>query len=231
MDNTRILVVEDDPNLGELLTNFMNAKGYDTERAHDGEEGLQMHRSQPYDFLILDVMMPKMDGFTMAKQVRQTDTNTPILFLTAKGMKEDKLEAFDIGADDYMTKPFTMEELLARVKAILNRVKPTTAKELKEFKFKPFEFNSLTQELNIKGKVTKLTTKESQLFTLLCRHANDVLDRQEALINVWGDDSYFNGRSMDVYITKLRKHLKTAKDVEIKNIHGKGFKLIAPFAS
>ena len=173
-------------------------------------------------------MMPKKDGFTLAQDIRQINADIPIIFLTAKTMKEDILEGFKIGADDYITKPFSMEELTLRIEAILRRVRGKRSKESTLYQIGRFTFDTQKQLLTIGDKQTKLTTKESELLGLLCAHANEILQRDFALKTIWIDDNYFNARSMDVYITKLRKHLKEDESIEIINIHGKGYKLIAP---
>ena len=173
-------------------------------------------------------MMPKKDGFTLAQEIRSTNPDIPIIFLTAKTMKEDILEGFKIGADDYLTKPFSMEELLLRIEAILRRVKGKKMKDVPFYKLGKFTFDTQKQTLAIGEKVTKLTTKECELLSLLCAHVNEVLERNYALKTIWVDDNYFNARSMDVYITKLRKLLKEDPNIEIINIHGKGYKLISP---
>ena len=175
-------------------------------------------------------MMPKKDGFTLAKEIRQANVQIPIIFLTAKTLKEDILEGFKIGADDYITKPFSMEELTFRIEAILRRVRGKRNKDTSVYKLGRFVFDTQKQILAIGDKQTKLTTKESELLGLLCAHANEILQRDFALKTIWIDDNYFNARSMDVYITKLRKHLKDDESIEIINIHGKGYKLITPEA-
>jgi DNA-binding response OmpR family regulator len=225
---TRILLVEDDPSLGPLLQEYLEAKGFETKLADDGKKGADLFFKGSFDLLLLDVMMPVKDGITLAKEIRVSDKNVPIIFLTAKSMKEDTIEGFGAGADDYITKPFSMEELLARVTAVLRRTNKIRSSESEEVNFKigAFQFNSEKQILQHKGIEQKLTTKESQLLRLLCVHQNDVLDRTFALKSIWQDDNYFNGRSMDVYIAKLRKYLKDDSKVEIINIHGKGFKLL-----
>lgn len=225
---TKILLMEDDPSLGPLLQEYLEAKGFETKLAEDGKKGVDMFFKGSYDLLLLDVMMPVKDGFTVAKEIRVSDKNIPIIFLTAKSMKEDTIEGFGAGADDYITKPFSMEELLARVTAVLRRTNKARAAENNEVDFKVgnYQFNSDKQILQHNGIEQKLTTKESQLLRLLCVHKNDVLDRTFALKSIWQDDNYFNGRSMDVYIAKLRKYLKDDSKVEIINIHGKGFKLL-----
>jgi two-component system, OmpR family, response regulator len=227
---TRVLLCEDDPNLGALLKEYLNAKGFETDLATDGVEGLKSFRRSTYDFVILDVMMPLKDGFTVSKEIREDDKHTPILFLTAKSMKEDTLEGFKAGGDDYITKPFSMDELLARMTAILRRTSalPDNDEEAVQFHIGKYEFNYNKQKLSLDNNDIKLTTKENELMYLLCKNKNGVMERSYALKAIWGDDNYFNGRSMDVYIAKLRKHLKEDASVEIINIHGRGFKLLAP---
>lgn len=224
----KLLVVEDDQNLGTLLVEYLRAKGYDADLRTDGHQGKSAYEQGGYDLLILDVMMPLKDGFTLAKEIRQRDTSTPIMFLTAKAMKKDTLHGFQNGADDYMTKPFSMEELLLRVSAVLRRSKGVEPKapEPEEYIVGSSTFQPRKQVLNTPLSERKLTTKENELLRLLCMNSNEVLDRSAALKAVWGDDSYFNGRSMDVYIAKLRKYLRDDPSVEIINVHGKGFRLI-----
>lgn len=225
---TKILLAEDDPNLGTLLQEYLTIKGYETTLAKDGDEALTKFVQQPYDLCIFDVMMPKKDGFTLAKEVRMSDKNTPIIFLTAKSMKEDTLQGFKLGADDYMTKPFSMEELLARLQAVLRRSQKVEEQNEKvtSFKIRGFVFDSEKQTLTHNDEVQKLTVKESQLLKLLCENMGNSVSRSFALKMVWGDDTYFNARSMDVYITKLRKFLKEEPEIQIVNVHGEGFKLM-----
>ena len=225
---TRILLVEDDPSLGTLLEEYLNAKGFETKLADDGNKGYDMFCKNTFDLLLLDVMMPHKDGITLAKEIRLNDKNVPIIFLTAKSMKEDTIEGFNAGGDDYITKPFSMEELLVRINALLRRTNKLRSQDSEEISFSigKYQFNAEKQALQINGGEQKLTTKESQLLRLLCVHKNDVMDRNFALKTIWHDDNYFNGRSMDVYIAKLRKYLKDDSKVEIINIHGKGFKLL-----
>ena len=227
-DNLKILLCEDDENLGMLLREYLAAKGYEAELCPDGDAGYKAFLKTKFDICVLDVMMPKKDGFTLAQEIRSANAEIPIIFLTAKTLKEDILEGFKIGADDYITKPFSMEELVFRLEAILRRVKGKKGKEITMYKIGDFTFDTQKQVLMIRDKVTKLTTKESELLTLLCAHVNEILERNYALKTIWIDDNYFNARSMDVYITKLRKHLKDDPSIEIINIHGKGYKLIAP---
>ena len=227
-EKVKILLCEDDENLGTLLCEYLIAKGYDAVLCPDGEAGFREFTKDKFDICILDVMMPKKDGFTLAQDIHQINSQVPIVFLTAKAQKEDVLEGFDIGADDYMTKPFSMEELVKRVEAILRRVKGKKNKENTMYKIGRFTFDTQKQLLVIGDKQTKLTTKENELLALLCSHANEILKRDDALRAIWIDNNYFNARSMDVYITKLRKHLKDDDQIEIINIHGQGYKLIVP---
>lgn len=227
-ENIKIMLCEDDENLGMLLREYLQQKGFTAELFPDGEAGYRAFTKQKYDICILDVMMPKKDGFTLAQEIRQSNADVPIIFLTAKQLKEDILEGFKIGADDYITKPFSMEELVFRVEAILRRVRGKKNKESSVYKVGNFTFDTQKQLLTIGDKQTKLTTKENELLALLCSHANEILQRDFALKTIWIDDNYFNARSMDVYITKLRKHLKDDPQIEIINIHGKGYKLIIP---
>ena len=226
MDKTRILLAEDDENLGSLLKEYLNAKGYETELFNDGNKAYRGFIKEYFDLCLLDVMMPEKDGFTLAKEIRQINSDMPILFLTAKSMKEDILEGFSIGADDYITKPFSMEELLYRIEAILRRTKQDTTRENKIFQIGQYLFDTQNQFLKKGNKKKKLTTKESELLKLLCNNMNKVLERNFTLRTIWIDDNYFNARSMDVYITKLRKYLKDDSSIQIINVHGKGFKLI-----
>lgn len=221
-----ILLAEDDENLGQLLQTFLKTKGYSVDLARNGKQAYERYADGHYDFCIFDVMMPEMDGFALAREIRQIDPKVPILFLTAKSMKEDKLEGFNTGADDYMTKPFMMEELVARITAIMRRSGVEEKEEDEAQMIGNIKYDPVSRILYLKEEQKKLTTKEGQLLNLLCKMRNDVLDRQAALRAIWGDDNYFNGRSMDVYIAKLRKLLKEDERIEIMNIHGKGFKLI-----
>ena len=227
-EKMKILLCEDDENLGMLLREYLQAKGYDTELCTDGEAGYKAFLKEKYDLCVFDVMMPKKDGFSLAKDIRQSNQEIPIIFLTAKTLKEDILEGFKIGADDYLTKPFSMEELTFRIEAVLRRVRGKKNRDRSFYKIGSFTFDTQKQILSRGSEQTKLTTKESELLSLLCAHANEILQRDFALKTIWIDDNYFNARSMDVYITKLRKHLKADESVEIINIHGKGYKLITP---
>ena len=223
-----ILLCEDDENLGMLLREYLQAKGYNAELYPDGEAGYKAFLKNKYDICVFDVMMPKKDGFTLAQEVRAANSEVPIIFLTAKTLKEDILEGFHIGADDYITKPFSMEELLLRIEAVLRRAGAKRPTEDATYKFGKFIFDTNKQTLTINGIEDKLTTKESDLLALLCANSNEILERNMALKTIWEEDSYFNARSMDVYITKLRKRLKDDPEVEIINVHGKGYKLVFP---
>ena len=225
---TRILLAEDDPNLGHLLQEYLNAKGFETVLATNGKEGFDYFRKSVFDLCLLDVMMPVKDGYTLAKEIRTMNNDIPIVFLTAKSMKEDTIEGFNVGADDYITKPFSMEELLLRLKAILRRTKGNDIDMSQtQFTVGDYKYDHTRQILDFGNRAQKLTSKEADLLRLLALHKNEILDRSLALNTIWGDDSYFNSRSMDVYIAKLRKYLKEDPTVEIMNIHGKGFRLIA----
>ncbi|MBL7953190.1 MAG: response regulator transcription factor [Flavobacteriales bacterium] len=229
MSGHKLLLVEDDHNLGNMLLEYLRAKGFEADLRVDGEQGKTAYEQGAYDLLILDVMMPFKDGFTLAREIRQKDTSTPIIFLSAKSMKQDTIQGFQSGADDYMTKPLSMEELLLRIAAVLRRAKGVEPKapEPEEYRIGDSSFDPRKQILRTPEGERKLTTKESELLRLLCANRNDVLERSAALNAVWGNDSYFNGRSMDVYIAKLRKYLREDPSVEIINVHGKGFRLIA----
>ena len=232
IEKTRILLCEDDESLGMLLREYLQAKGYEAELCSDGDAGYRAFVKEPYDICVLDVMMTKKDGFTLARDIKQSSPDTPIVFLTAKTLKEDVFEGFKIGADDYITKPFSMEELTLRIEAIMRRVHTKKQTDIDSFKMGGFTYDVKKQLLTRpNGEVKKLTTKESELLVLLYQHANDVLQRDFALKTIWVDDNYFNARSMDVYITKLRKHLADDPNVEIINVHGKGYKLVVPSPS
>lgn len=227
-EKQRILLCEDDESLGMLLREYLQAKNYDADLCLDGEQGYQAFAQKKYDLCVLDVMMPRKDGFQLAKEIREQNQEIPIIFLTAKNLKEDLFEGFKIGADDYLTKPFSMDELVCRMEAILRRSGGKKKREATFFKLGKFTFDSKRQLLTLGDRETKLTTKENELLTLLARHANEVLQREVALKTIWIDDNYFNARSMDVYITKLRKLLKDDPLVEVNNVHGKGYRLIIP---
>jgi two-component system OmpR family response regulator len=222
----KILLVEDDTNLGNLLQDSLELKNYEVTLRRNGDDGLTEFKAGKYDMCIFDVMMPKKDGFTLAKDVRKLNAGVPIIFLTAKAMKEDTIEGLKLGADDYLTKPFSMEELTLRMENIFRRLPREEEYEQEQFKIGVFDFDNVSRTLKLGDKSTKLTTKESELLKMLASHQDKILEREIALNSVWGTDSYFAGRSMDVYIAKLRKYLKEDTNVEILNVHGTGFKLL-----
>ena len=228
--NNKILIVEDDPNFGSILRDYLNLNDYKVTLAKNGIEGFEKFKSNKFDLCILDVMMPYKDGFTLAKEIREKNENIPIFFLTARSLKEDVLKGFKIGADDYLTKPFDSEVLLAKIKNILNRktfINSMNENSLKfEYEFGEFNFNSKIRELKYKNNSPiKLSPKENKLLELLVLNINDLLPRDIALNKIWRDDTYFTSRSMDVYIAKLRKYLSLDSNIEIINIHGEGFRL------
>ncbi len=233
MANDKILLVEDDQNFGDVLKSYLEMHDYDVTLATDGAMGLESYNKGQYDLCIFDVMMPKKDGFTLAKEIREKDMEMPIIFLTAKTMKDDVLQGFKIGADDYITKPFNSEELLYRIQAILKRSqqKADPRDEIKEFSIGKYHFNYplriLTYDLGGSDEEkSKLSPKEAQLLRMFAMYMNDILPRSEALTKIWGEDNYFTARSMDVFVTKLRKYLKQDENIEIVNIHGNGFQLL-----
>ncbi|MFZ1456089.1 MAG: response regulator transcription factor [Saprospiraceae bacterium] len=227
--NNKILLVEDDQNFGDVLKSYLEMHDYEVTLATDGDAGIEAFRKSHYDLCISDVMMPKKDGFNMATEIRTFNKETPIIFLTAKTLKEDVLEGFKLGADDYITKPFNSEELLFRVKAVMRRnSKPEENPEnQREFLIGDYHFDFALRILTYKpdGTSDKLSPKEAQLLRLFCFRINDVLQRSEALTKIWQDDNYFTARSMDVFITKIRKYLSKDKHIEIENIHGNGFRM------
>jgi DNA-binding response OmpR family regulator len=222
-----ILLVEDDKNLGFVITDFLGISGFKVQHAENGVTGLETFRNGKFDLCILDIMMPYKDGFTLAEEIRQIDKNVPIIFLTAKTMKEDKIKGFKLGADDYITKPFSTEELSLRIEAILRRTRQSliTTDQGIIFKIGKYDFNYSNQVLSGFGEERRLTKKEAEVLRLLCINKNKILRREIALKMIWGEDDYFMGRSMDVYITKLRKFLENDPDVNITNIHRTGFML------
>ena len=224
-EKIKVLLAEDDRNLGNILKSYLEAKGYAPKLCVNGQEAYDLFTKEQFDFCIVDVMMPIKDGFTLTREIREHDRNIPILFLTAKSLEEDKLKGFQAGADDYLTKPFSMEELLLRIEAILRR-SGHSAQGAKLLTVGSFTLDYNRQVLERKGKELRLTSKENELLRLLCENTNEVLDRSYALNKIWQDDSYFNARSMDVYIAKLRKYLREDPSVELINVHGVGFKLV-----
>ena len=232
MASHKILLVEDDQNFGDVLRSYLEMHDYDVTLAQDGEAGFNNYKQNEYDLCIFDVMMPKKDGFTLAREIREEDKEMPIIFLTAKTLKDDVVQGFKIGADDYITKPFNSEELLLRVQAILKRSqqKADPREEIKEFTIGKYHFNFplriLTFTSGEEEDTHKLSPKEAQLLRLFAINVNDILPRSEALTKIWGEDNYFTARSMDVFVTKLRKYLKRDVNIEIVNIHGNGFQLL-----
>ncbi len=229
MKKTHILLVEDDPNFGSVLRDYLMLNDFDVTLAKDGLEGFVMFKNNEYDICILDVMMPRKDGFSLAEDIRKTNTQIPIIFLTAKTMKEDVLRGYQAGADDYLTKPFDSEVLLLKIKAIFQRKDKEVLKEEEDYDFTigSFQLNSKLRQLTFKnGEPQKLSPKENKLLKMLVQHKNDLMPRELALTKIWRDDNYFTSRSMDVYIAKLRKYLSVDDKVEIINIHGEGFRLV-----
>ena len=224
-NSKRILLVEDDPSLGGVLKEYLLLKSFDVTLSEDGEKGINDYKSGVFDMAILDVMMPKKDGFTLAEEIRAIDEQIPILFLTAKSMTEDRIKGFKVGGDDYLTKPFSMEELLLRIQVALKRTQPLQYED-GIFPVGHLKFDENAQTLRGENMDQSLTTKESALLKLLVQNINQVVTRENALISIWGDDDYFKGRSMDVFIARLRKYLKNDDDIELINVHGTGFKLV-----
>lgn len=223
----KILLVEDDPNFGNVLKNYLELQGYDIHLKRDGVEGLESFMTKKYDLCILDVMMPKMDGFTLAASIRENNKQVPIIFLTAKGMKEDMLKGYRSGADDYLTKPFDTEVLLHKIEVILRRsLGISELEDQASFTVGKYHFDYKMRTISDGEQSNTLSPKEAELLRLLCMHINDLLPRQKALKLIWGDDNYFNGRSMDVFVTRLRKYLKNDPSIEINTLHGKGIRLM-----
>jgi two-component system OmpR family response regulator len=223
----KILLCEDDTNLGMVLKNYLELNDYDVTLERDGRLGLAAFQREKFDICLLDVMMPHMDGFTLAEEIRDVDADIPLFFLSAKTMKEDIISGYKLGADDYITKPFDSEVLLLKIKAILKRNEELNREsDNMEFDLGKFHFNPKLRELGLGGKTQTLSPKENELLKMLAEHKNDLLPREKALKKIWGSDTYFNGRSMDVYIAKLRKYLKDDENLEIVNIHGNGFRLV-----
>jgi len=229
-EKNKVLLVEDDTNFGQVLKNYLELNDFVVELARDGILGLAAFRREKFDICLLDVMMPNMDGFTLAEEIRNVDPDIPLFFLSAKSMKEDILSGYKLGADDYITKPFDSEILLQKIKAILKRNQELQEKQHSQIEFNigSYHFNSKLRTLEHDGKPQTLSPKENELLLMLSEYKNDLLPRDVALKRIWGSDTYFNGRSMDVYIAKLRKYLKEDTAVEIVNIHGNGFRLVAP---
>lgn len=227
---SKVLLVEDDTNFGQVLKNYLELNDFSVELARDGILGLAAFRREKFDICLLDVMMPNMDGFTLAEEIRNVDPDIPLFFLSAKSMKEDILNGYRLGADDYITKPFDSEILLQKIKAVMKRNQELQEKQHAqvEFQIGSYHFNSRLRQLTRNGVSNTLSPKENALLTMLAEYKNDLLPREAALKRIWGSDTYFNGRSMDVYIAKLRKYLRDDPNVEIVNIHGNGFRLVMP---
>ncbi len=223
----KILLVEDDLNFGNVLKNYLELNDYQVNLARDGVAGFDMYSKGGFDLIILDVMMPKLDGFSLAKQIREVDKLTPLFFLTAKGMKEDMITGYRVGADDFLTKPFDTDVLLYKMQTILKRSMGLSELEGRDnFDIGIYHFDYKLRTITTHGESESLSPKEAELLRLLCIHENDLLPRSKALKLIWGEDTYFNGRSMDVFITKLRKYLKKDTNIEIVSLHGKGVRLL-----
>ena len=223
----KILLCEDDTNLGMVLKNYLELNDYEVILERDGRLGLAAFQREKFDICLLDVMMPNMDGFTVAEEIRDINPDVPLFFLSAKTMKDDIIQGYKLGADDYITKPFDSEVLLHKIKAILKRNEELHREEVNaEFDLGKFHFNPRLRELTVDGTTHTLSPKENELLKMLAEYKNDLLPREAALKRIWGSDTYFNGRSMDVYIAKLRKYLKEDDKLEIVNIHGNGFRLV-----
>lgn len=225
---SRLLLVEDDPNFGTVLKDYLVINDYEVTHAIDGNDGLSKFKNGEFDMAILDVMMPYKDGFTLAKEIKELNENMPIIFLTAKSMKEDVVKGYQVGADDYLNKPFDSEVLLYKIKAILNRKVDSDDNRYQQFEFEigKYKFNSKLRFLTLNGETKKLSPKENELLKLMCIYLDDLMPRELALTRIWKDDNYFTSRSMDVYVAKLRKYLSDDSNVEIINIHGEGFRLV-----
>lgn len=225
----KILLCEDDPNLGGVLKKYLELNDFEVVLERDGRLGLAAFQREKFDLCLLDIMMPKMDGFALAEAIREVNPDIPLFFLSAKTMKEDIIEGYKLGADDYITKPFDSEVLVMKIKAILKRNEETNREnENVEFDLGSYHFIPRLRELSHNGQTQTLSPKETQLLKMLAQHKNDLLPREAALKKIWGSDTYFNGRSMDVYVAKLRKYFKDDPRIEISNIHGNGFRLVVP---
>ncbi|NQU87114.1 MAG: response regulator transcription factor [Mariniphaga sp.] len=222
---SHIFLVEDDLSFGAVLKSYLEINEYDVTWVDDGKYAVDRFRNGNFELCILDVMLPNVDGFTIATEIRKTDQKVPIIFLTAKALKEDIMKGYNIGADDYITKPFDTDILLFKIKAVINRQGENANKEVSEFEIGGYKFDYNLRQISFEGNVQKMSPKEADLLKLLCEHKNELLSRQTALNKIWGEDGYFTARSMDVFITKLRKYLSADSSIEIKNIHGSGFLL------
>jgi two-component system, OmpR family, response regulator len=225
--HAKILLVEDDPNFGSIMRSYLELNDYQVILKTDGKQGLDAVTHDSFDICILDVMMPEMDGFTLAREIKKMHPDLPFVFLTAKSLKADMLEGFKTGADDYITKPFDSEVLLYKLKAILKRhMTQEDDRQVTEYSVGKFHFNAALRTLQIDDHTQTLSPKEAKLLKMLCDAQEGILTRKDALLQIWGDDNYFNGRSMDVFLARLRKYLKKDPAVEIANIHGNGFRLV-----
>ncbi|HBB80440.1 MAG TPA: DNA-binding response regulator [Cryomorphaceae bacterium] len=226
MEKQRILLVEDDVNFGNLLRDTMAFNDYEVVLERDGVQGLRAYKQGEYDLCIFDIMMPKKDGLTLATEVKEIDNGQPLIFLTAKGQKEDIIAGYSAGADDYLVKPFDTDVLLYKIQAIIGRKSADTEQEVDELTIASFTFMPKIRQLVWEGEVTRLSPKESELLKMLVAHKNQLLPRSKALLKIWREDNYFTGRSMDVYVAKLRKYLKVDPTLRIENVHGEGFRLV-----
>ncbi|RUT80074.1 response regulator transcription factor [Ancylomarina longa] len=222
-DTKNILLVEDDKNLGQVLTEFLLMEGFSITLKRDGIEGFDAFMKAEPDLCLLDCMLPKLDGFALARKIRKVNQDIPIIFLTAKSLKEDKLKGFDLGGDDYITKPFDEDELVRRINAVLKRTTGNYETPVTNFNIGTFEYDHTNLSLQRNGEVTRITQKEGEVFYMLLQNKNNVLKREDILVKVWGENDYFMGRSLDVFISKLRKHLKADENIKIENVHGVGF--------
>ncbi|HMT29083.1 MAG TPA: response regulator transcription factor [Bacteroidia bacterium] len=226
-DKLKILLVEDDVNFGTVMRDYLAMNGYDVTLCADGNKGWSRFSNEKFDLCVLDVMMPDRDGFSLGKDIRKVNPTIPLIYLTARTMKEDIVKGFGLGADDYITKPFDSEILLLKLKALLKRSNNVSADNSDQFEFKigEYVFNFKLRSLNFHGVIQKLSPREADLLRLLCLHLNDVLSREVALKTIWREDNYFTARSMDVFVTRIRKYFKDDPSIEIINIHGNGFRL------
>ena len=224
-EKVKILLVEDDINLGFLLVDFLESNSFEVKLYRDGEAGFKGFQINHFDFCILDIMLPRMDGFTLLEKIKESDNKIPVMLLSARSLKDDKIKGFSLGIDDYLTKPFDEEELLYRIKAILNRTNhgQGVKKEVKKVILGKYEFDQTNQALRFKNRCQRLTLKESNILGLLCMSKNDIVKREELMLNVWGESDYYTGRSLDVFISKLRSYLKEDPSIKITTIPTVGY--------
>lgn len=221
-----VLLVEDEVFLGQIVKDSLEVRGYQVLHAFDGAQGLAFFRDHRPDVVVLDVMMPQLDGYTLVQRIREENGHVPVIFLTARSQTADVVKGFELGGNDYLKKPFSMDELIVRIKALLNRPSVGTPSQAETFAVGRYRFDPSRQKLVLDGRETALSHRESELLKRLCQHRNQVLPRSAVLLELWGDDSFFNGRSLDVFITRLRRLLKDDPQVQIVNIRGIGYKLI-----